>query len=359
MRGDTVRKNQKDSNSGKILKPQRYSYVRDVFSFLLLALALSWVFYKFLYIPVFEENNSKIGYFCVYEVNDSLSGKASPYTLRINCSGSEIYAEKITENGVAKYVLRGSDYFLIDDEPKRLERSLNPFFDPYSYVFGKYILNNHRRLKDARRESVTFEGRKALAINAGDWLNPKREYEFIIDEETSMPLRIRIFDSGEEVFSVVCRSLEVIKKNSKTDLKVDTEKVKDVYAESRIEPSEAQSVAPFTLLVPSYIPSYLNQTQFLLLKEFQPRFTKIKIKGPLIAFNYYGNERFLTLIETRGSFPVAVSTGYEKLTVKNTSFKIVPHAGYDIVFANEKGILILMITNLEKDEISKVLRSMF
>lgn len=339
--------------------PHRYSTAQDFLKLVLLLVTFSFVFYKFIYLPVFNENNAFQGKIkCKYFIQKKNSNTSKESYLIVETNNNNFLVEKKDGFNIVKDVLFDDKFFVYKQGKLWLyERSLNPYYIPYSGSFGSFILDNGSQLKNfINHGEIYYLNRNCLKLTFGDWLVPDKRYEVIIDKETCFPLFLRIVDSKRTILRAKAESFSLTNEKSLSFKKQS--KFIDVYSSNRLEPAEVQAVADFDVLVPSYIPVQLNTNRILYLKEYTPPLSPLKFVGKLIMFNYFGNGEFANILEYKGSFPVAVKNGVYKLKIGSEKYNMITCPGYYIVWKTKDGVTIAMFSNLTKSEIIKIIEGL-
>lgn len=351
-------KNQKFKKLSQ-LKVRKYSGIKDFAELIILFAALAFIFYRFIYLPVFGKSSFYEGIIkCRYEIEQT-SSKTANYEMTVETDGENVIIERKGDESTEKLMLSGKEFFQIKDEKAYLlERSLNPFYLPFSPSFGAFLLEHSHFLKDfSDKGKISYAGRECKRVIFGDWLLPDRRYEVIIDEQTGMPLFIRAAGSKGTVMRARALSIEFAK--GKLSDKDAPDKYQDLYRLKRLEPGEVSTVANFEVLPPGYIPVELKNSQILYLNEYTPPLSPLKFSGRLVLFNYFGSERFVNIIQYRGDFPLVVKNGVGKIKAANRVFNIIACPGYFTAWKTEDGVSVVIIANLPEKEIIKIIKGLY
>jgi hypothetical protein len=341
---------------------KKYSRGRD-FLLLVLLLSVSLVlFYYFVYRPVFyKETFQSKPLKAIYKVEEKTGGKVQYSVQRVWYTGSGTFIERATDENIVHYVIDADGYFVKNGgKTYRLERALNPFGYPFSPLMGKFILEH---LKDfyraGARKDVVYLGRRAVYVEFTDPFSLKRKFKFTIDKESGLPLFIEVLEAGESIYWAKATFFSELLAGSKSPFSIAKEKAEDLYESRRYDAGEIQSAVTFSIYPPGWIPPELDRFAILKLKEFRLPLSGLLLKGDLVCFAYYGEDRFVQIFQFKGSLPVKKMAKAFDFQAKKRKFKLATLPGSYVAWTKDGNVTLLIVGNIEKDKIIKIAEGLF
>lgn len=345
-----------------VFRKRNYSFSKDFFLFILVIGISVFVFYRLIYKPIFGVPDvTDINAHAIYEVRETRGNSEIRFVQKIWHYGESVFVENAALDSVVKYIYSGDSLYQQTEEgTRKLERALNPLFLPFSPALYRFIESNESYHLDLKIFSDSaFAGRDAVECEFKDWFKSDREYRFIFDKKTYLPLFIEVREDGGKIFSAEATFFfDEIRKEEKP-FRLSLKGAKDVFVNSRLEASEVQYSVPFSVYPPGWVPADLNRMQILRLERYRLPLSSVSFNTKSILFSFYNEEEFLHVLEFKGNFPAETVKPPPDFQVKGRNFKAVAVPGAFLVWGQDGNVTIAIVTNLSIAEIRRVIEGLF
>jgi|GEM_PF-4866479 len=349
-------------NRKKTFFKKRYSAGRDFFLLTLVVSGFLILFYFFVYRPVFNnEATSLKPVKAVFKVEEKNGEKIEYYVERVWYLKEGLFRERTKDESVVQYELSDEGYYLSSGgKTYRLEKSLNPCGYPLSPILGRFILEHASEFYRSKREDgVVYLGRDAASVEFRDPFSEVRRVKFIIDRSTGFPLLIDVVESGDVIYCARATYFSELLNQPEPPFLIDKKNAVDVYERQRYDAGEIQGAVKFSIYPPTLIPPELDKFAILKLDRLRLPLSDLELRGELVFFGYYDRDKFIQVIEFKGSMPLNTGVKAFSFQARKREFKLAALPGAYVTWTRDGNVTLVIISNLNKNTIIKVAEGLF
>lgn len=342
--------------------PKKYSFKRDLVLFLAVIILFFYLFYRFVYAPVFGLRRiSGNGFKIIYDVYEIRNGSELKYVQTVSWVKGKIFVETSTTDSKSRYLYDENGIYQATGKKVRfIDKSLNPLSFPFSPALCRFLLENREVFVSCNVDEESFYlGRKAIECELKDSFKPKRKYSFIFDAQSYLPMFIEVAENGRTIYRLKGTYFLESSDTEKEPFRLEIKNAEDVYSSNRLQADEVQGAVPFSVYPPGWLPLELKKSGILLVKGFRLPLASFSINSNAVVFSYYNAEKFVQIIEFRGNPPFSDKSARDDFKARRRVFKLSAIPGAFVAWGKDGENSLLIIGNLDRNTIIRVAEGLF